>query len=471
VPEALLREPMPPPPGKDPRREAHVEERRRLIHVAMTRGRTQLVLSWFDAKTRGHKVSEFYSEAMLAVRGEEEEFVERDFETTDFVYAEMEALRSELMGSIEQAGAQLGEMRLDAHSDTPADFARFAELIKLSALTHRLRQNQTIAAALPEINAMLTGAMSPAQRAEYEASELDDRLLTSERHVASLTSAVRAVTPQLSNYLPMVGTRLRLSASAINTYQRCPKMYEYETVMRIPTREQSHLRLGILVHNVLERFHRDNDGAVDAPDNVSERLENLLESAIATGGWGDSDDDKQLLARARRMLANYAQSDFARPQGDVATETGFSLQLPPTELMKTTLVGGKHLSGIQINGKIDRIDTTPDGKKRVVDYKTGHDSKSAATLRSDAQKEIQLAIYKLAAAETLNIDAQGLVYYFLENSNPVIEAEATDERVAEVRQTINDVADSIIQLDFTPAPDRFKCKTCAFNHVCPATEA
>ncbi|MBJ7458306.1 MAG: ATP-dependent helicase [Thermoleophilaceae bacterium] len=470
VPPALLRDPMPPLPGKSPDREAHIEETRRLAHVAMTRARTQLVLSWFDSDARGHKVSEFYSEAMLAVDGNEQEFPERDFETADFVYAEMETLRGELMGSIAQAGAQLGEMRLDAHAGTPDDFARFAELLKLSALVHRLRHGQTIADALPEVNDMLTSQMSPAQRAAYEASELDDRLRISEERVEELSRKIGAITPQLTNFLPTIGNRLRLSASAIGSYQRCPKQYEYENVMKIPTPDQSHLRLGITVHNVLERFHKDLEEPLE-PEDARKRIEGLLDQAVVTGGWGRTDDDRQLLERARTMLARYADSEFARPEGPVRTEASFSLKLPPTKLMETTPVGGKLLDGIQINGKIDRIDTLADGTQRVIDYKTGNDKKGAVALRNQVAKEIQLAIYKYAGAQELGIDAQGLVYYFLENAQPVIEAEATEEHVAEVRAQINEVADKIISLDFTPDPEHQKCRSCAFRHVCPATEA
>ncbi|MFT4050473.1 MAG: ATP-dependent DNA helicase [Solirubrobacterales bacterium] len=428
VPDALVHDPLFRPDTKEEVREAHVEEIRRLAHVAMTRARKQLVLSWFDSDKRGHKVSEFFSEAMLAVGGEEQGFPERDFETADFVYAEMEALRDRLLASITEAGQDLGEMRLDAHAGTPADFARFAELIKLSALTNRLRHGQTIAGALPEVNAMLAGQMSPAQRAEFEASELDDRLRISEQRVEELGRALDAVTPQLSNYLPTIGNRLRLSASAIGSYQRCPKQYEYENVIKIPTPDQSHLRLGITVHNVLERFHKDLDGPV-SPEEARSRLEKLLGQAVITGGWGRTDDERQLLARAKAMLDRYADSEFARVDGEVRTEVGFTLKLPPTELMQQTKVGGKILDGIQIGGKIDRIDTLADGTQRVVDYKTGHDKGGAVALKNFVAKEIQLAIYKFAGQSELGVDADQLTYYFLENE-PGVEASATDEHVA-----------------------------------------
>ena len=92
-------------------------------------------------------------------------------------------------------------------------------------------------------------------------------------------------------------------------------------------------------------------------------------------------------------------------------------------------------------------------------------------MKNFVAKEIQLAIYKFAGARELGIEADALTYYFLENPNPVIEASASDEHVAEVRAQINEVADRIISLDFTPDPEYNKCRSCAFRHVCPATEA
>jgi DNA helicase-2/ATP-dependent DNA helicase PcrA len=470
VPAPLVHNPLPLPEGRDAERELFIEEQRRLCHVAMTRAKTQLVLSWFGADSKRHKVSAFYSEALLATGGSEQEFPERDFETADFVFAELELLRDRLLASVAEAGQQLGEMRLDAHTDTPADFARFAELLKLSALTERLRHGQTIAGALPELNAMLSSQMSQAQKTEFERSELDDRLMISERRVEQLGAAINSVAPQLANFLPVTGNRLRLSASAIGSYLRCPKQYEYDTILRIPTPTPSHLRLGITVHNVLERFHRDLETPL-GPEQAREQLDKLLDQAVVTGGWGGTDDDRQLLERARTMLRRYAESDFARVDGEVRTEVGFTLKLDPTPLMRETPIGGKPLTGIQIGGKIDRIDVLADGTKRVVDYKTGHDTGGAVALKNFVAKEIQLAIYKYAGARELGVDADVLTYYFLENPNPVIEAAATDEHVAEVREQIDQVADRIISLDFAPDPEYNKCRSCAYRHVCPATEA
>ena len=46
-----------------------------------------------------------------------------------------------------------------------------------------------------------------------------------------------------------------LSASDIDTYRTCPLKYKFARVFRIPQEPTIHQRFGILVHQVLERFH------------------------------------------------------------------------------------------------------------------------------------------------------------------------------------------------------------------------
>src|SRR3954469_9448201 len=70
VPDALLKETL--PDAQD--REAHEDEMRRLLHVAMTRARKGLVLSWAEGAAPGStpKSSPFYEEARTALEAEEE---------------------------------------------------------------------------------------------------------------------------------------------------------------------------------------------------------------------------------------------------------------------------------------------------------------------------------------------------------------------------------------------------------------
>ena len=434
----------------------------------MTRARTQLVLSWFEAPSRLNKVSPFYTEALVLTEGEEQTFEERAFDTGEFVYAELDRLRGELLRGVDVAGAQLGEMRLDAGSDTPADFARFAELIKLSALTHRLRQGQTIAAALPEVNDLLKGTMSPAQRSEFENSALDQRLLDAEQHAGALHDALAATTPQLGNFVPTVGDE---PAPQRVGHRHLPALPEAVRVREGAADPDARAEPPAARHPGAQRARAlpprprrpplDRAGVRQRDRGACSRRP----SPPAAGATATT--TASCLQRARKMLARYADGEYARPDGVTETEVKFSLKLPPTAMMQKTPVGGKLLAGIQINGKIDRIDRDEGGDgARLIDYKTGK-KKSV----KDVQKDLQLALYRLAASEVLGIDASQLIYYFLENEDPTVQADATEEHVAEVRETIDEVADQIVTLDFAPTPSYQICQFCAFNHVCPATEA
>ncbi len=46
-----------------------------------------------------------------------------------------------------------------------------------------------------------------------------------------------------------------LSATDIDTYRTCPLKYKFARVFRIPQEPTLHQRFGILVHQVLERYH------------------------------------------------------------------------------------------------------------------------------------------------------------------------------------------------------------------------
>ena len=90
-----------------------------------------------------------------------------------------------------------------------------------------------------------------------------------------------------------------LSASDIDTYRTCPLKYKFARVFRIPQEPTVHQRFGILVHQVLERYHaspeqselphrapgENGDGAAPAP-SLPELL-GLLDAGWRRGGFGD----------------------------------------------------------------------------------------------------------------------------------------------------------------------------------------
>src|SRR6202011_2437004 len=94
------------------------------------------------------------------------------------------------------------------------------------------------------------------QREIFTSSALDDYLLDTDRDARRRTAAIAARDePSLVPFLPLRGDGVVLSASDIDTYRTCPLKYKFARVFRIPQEPTVHQRFGILLHQVLERFH------------------------------------------------------------------------------------------------------------------------------------------------------------------------------------------------------------------------
>jgi DNA helicase-2/ATP-dependent DNA helicase PcrA len=204
------------------------------------------------------------------------------------------------------------------------------------------------------------------------------------------------------------------------------------------------------VHQVLERYHvaEDHDGTDGAAAGSLTDLLMLLEVSWRRGGFGDSDEERQLHQKAVAALTRYherAQSDEARP---VWFERQFSFKL------------GAHL----VRGRVDRVDRLPSGEYELIDYKTGR-PKSAEQLVSD----VQLSLYAIAAREAWGLEAnRGAYYYLLDDEKVAIAGDA--ERADWIRGVAIEVADGIKAQEFEPTPSPRACKFCDYRLVCPAVE-
>ena len=255
IPDALIKEVLPPDS-----KAAHVAEMRRLLHVAMTRARRRLVLAYPAGTDRRHAaaaVARSRRRRAPAVGGEWEPREEELFGPAETLQSTFRLLRDELLTTVAQVGGRLGELRFDTDLDVSHAVVRYLEVLKLSALMERTREGgQSVADALPEVNARLLQAATSEQREIFETSALDEYLLDAERDEKLRARAVaQRSEPSLEPFLPRRGDGLALSATDIETYRTCPLKYKFARVFRIPSEPTLNQRFGILVHQVLERFH------------------------------------------------------------------------------------------------------------------------------------------------------------------------------------------------------------------------
>ena len=250
----------PPEEAGSRRRPAHGASPRpaRLAYLAMTRASRALVLSWPESTGEGPiPPSPFYEAARDALDAEEEVHAEELFGPAEGLHSTYRMLRDEALEASWRAGSALSEMRLDTAEDVTQAVARYLELIKLAALVQRPGA-EPAAEALEALNELLGRAASPEQRAALEASTLDEYVIGEERDLAARRELVAARRePSLEQFIPRRGEGLALSASDIDLYRTCPLKYKFARVFAIPQEPTINQRFGILIHQVLERFHSE----------------------------------------------------------------------------------------------------------------------------------------------------------------------------------------------------------------------
>ena len=438
LPDSLLHERLPPDS-----RAGHVAEMRRMLHVAMSRARRGLVLAYAERSDRGSALqpSPFLEEARAAVGGEWAERAEQLFGPDETLHATFRTLRDELLEELPRVGTRLGELRFDTDLDLSHAVARYLELVKLAALLER-PAGQSVGDALPNVNARLLSSVTSQQREILESSALDDALLEAEQDQRARAAAIaRRAEPSLEPFLPKRGDGLMLSASDIETYRTCPLKYKFARVFRIPQEPTINQRFGIVVHQVLERFHVNEMSSRDD-------MMGLLEGAWRRGGFGETDQERQLHTKAVSALDRYLDRLRREPARPVWFERAFSFKLGP------------HL----LRGRVDRVDELPDGSHELIDYKTGR-PKTAAQLRDD----VQLAVYALAAREAWDLESSLQSYhYVLDDEKVPLPPGAVDREW--VSETVFTVAEGILGQGFEPTPSYAACSMCDYRIVCPAAE-
>jgi DNA helicase-2/ATP-dependent DNA helicase PcrA len=374
----------------------------------------------------------------------EEVHEEELFGPAEGLHATYRKLREEVLEASWKAGRELSEPRLDTVVDVNRAIARHLELLKLAALAQRPGEEAT-AEAIEAVNGLLRQVATPEQQAELDASPLDAYLLDSERERDGRRRLIAARhEPSLEAFLPRRGDgALSLSASDLDLYLTCPLKYKFARVFGIPQEPTINQRFGILIHNVLERFHKDSG------EDGLERLMELFEGGWRRTGFGSSDDELQFRDRAREAMRLYWERESVAEGEPVWLERKFDIRIGPHH----------------VRGRVDRVDRLADGSHELIDYKTG-ERKSEAELESD----LQLALYRLAAREAWEIEAGSGSYYYVLDAEKVAAPVRPDD-AERVERTVLAVGEGVLSQDFEPRPSPTTCSWCDYRLICPAAES
>jgi putative RecB family exonuclease len=247
-----------------------------------------------------------------------------------------------------------------------------------------------------------------------------------------------------------------LSPSRAADFMQCPLLYRFRVVDRLPEAPSPAAVRGTVVHAVLERLFDlpaprrtlDEARALLAPQWERVRSE---EPELATLFDGDAEALAGWLTGAEELLARWF--DLEDPT-----------RLEPAErelYVETTLD-----DGLQLRGYVDRLDVAPDGRMRIVDYKTG---RSPSPL-FEAKALFQMKFYALVLWRLRGTVPALLQLVYLGNGEVLRyapdEAEllATERKVKALWVAIDRAARTG---DWRASPGRL-CDWCDHRPLCPA---
>ena len=405
-------------------KEVHTQEERRVLFVAMTRAKSELLLTTCETRGDGKAV-------------EPSAFME-EIQTCEAV--ETTTLRAD---DIEPAGAVAEAYRTRRQME-----ARLTFLI--SRLGARVEGND-VEAAMAECIGLVGGLLSDGAEGSVDAVE---RVL--KKFNIPILPEVHYLEPDKPEGLT---GPLFLSASSLTLYNDCPRKFYYKQVVRIPETASFEARLGTAIHAALEEFHRRHS----TPEIAHfEELAELFEIELADVQFSAEQEKQQGIERGRRILKLYLAEEAARGTNVEHVEKEFSVSLA---------------ADVTLTGKIDRIDRLPEGKIRVVDYKTGK-----VKPRSEYLDDFQMPIYAWAVqqhlGETLDsVEVIGIKEIKELKDGPTLERAVlpwedgskyalTAERIEGVNKQVDEIIVGIREGKFDPAPEERRCGWCRYNLLC-----
>ena len=268
---------------------------------------------------------------------------------------------------------------------------------------------------------------------------------------ASIFAAASPVRPSDSKTtawfeLPVLGgLHTRLSASAVETYDRCGLQFKLDRDWRLAAKPAAAMQFGAAMHRVLKTyFDSVRLGRAKTDDELIEIFRHDLADSKIQEEYQHELYENQGIAQLRDFLAAVK----SLPLSEVLhTEESFEIRVGETAVV----------------GRIDRIDSRPDGSVAIVDYKTGK-----ARDQEDADESLQLSLYAIAAQEKWQYKVGALIFYNLEENVPVMTVRS-EGQLQEARQRVKQAAEGIANGVFNTKTG-MHCGFCAYWSLCPARE-
>jgi putative RecB family exonuclease len=260
--------------------------------------------------------------------------------------------------------------------------------------------------------------------------------------------------PSVELPTPVLGS---LSPSRAADFKTCPLLYRFRCIDRLPEAPSPAATRGTLVHAVLESLFD-----LPAPARTLAAARELL-----PGAWQRVRDEAP---EVDSLFAEDADgTEFAAWMDSAAglLDNYFRLEDPSRlepesreQLVEITV------DGLRLRGYVDRIDVSPAGDIRVVDYKTGSSPREAF----EAKALFQMKFYALVLWRIRGVVPRQLRLMYLADSDTLTYAPDAEELQRFERTLIAiwaAIQRALASGDFRPSPSRL-CDWCDHKALCPA---
>lgn len=255
----------------------------------------------------------------------------------------------------------------------------------------------------------------------------------------------------------------RMSATHLNDYLECPRLFFYQDVLRAPRAATRAVGFGVAVHNALkfasEQFNIHQ--ALPSYEQFWEVYEQDLKRQLLS-----KRDYEDSLGFGQQILKQY----YAE-QADTLTHNQF-----PEKDFRPYHV---EVVGVPLTGKIDHIQVLDAIQKtvHVVDYKTGNPDNKASDLAVGGNYHRQLLFYKLLCdhAKEFGYTAVSGEIHFVQPSKQKEkfvqrQYEFTDEDVTRIETEVKTVYAHIQNLDFLNPDPTELCGECTWCTLLTPTD-
>ncbi len=194
---------------------------------------------------------------------------------------------------------------------------------------------------------------------------------------------------------------MELSPQKIKTFETCRQKYYFEyldpeiaKIKKQLKKKRPEMEMGSFVHDALTLFFKE-PFVNRSWQKMAEILKNVWQGPRGKGyGFKTIEEERTYYQLALRMLFDFVKTENLNPNI-------FALPISPPGRSYDDYVKVPFVNGIEIGGKIDRVDINQNQELEIIDYKTGNLSDNFIQLMSYVF--LAEGSYKKPVVKTANI--------------------------------------------------------------------